>query len=435
MACYFCMSCELPSHTGPPPGTANVGSGGKPANTCRAAITATQTPSTGIRPDINIEYAQTRTHITNEFNRHRPEFWVDFLFVQHIAKALMMMHEQITVAALQHTFAVGSFLDAKNQMEAQRLFQTLAARAHKDYRPDVGMCTFGTLARGLGASSRNAEITALMLDRWQMDRMFNRRGSSAYGSEDTDKAARVRQVIGRFCHMEDNNRDMGSLCGNGPASNEGVNRDVDFTRTVLTPMTLNVNLTDNASTGDEADVLGLAANLYAHDVFRFIAGPATTGVGGDGINYLLDMRAVAAKRGVAMHSFNSIVGMKAAGSETSEQTAPYLRTVLQQLGINANDAGRLIGPRPSYDAQMEVLTRKIYQQPEFYTDLYTSPVNIERKAATLQAFRLMQDMDRFKSGLRSEMLLSMLLELSVEEEQGRVRDLIQGLGTPDLGAQ
>jgi hypothetical protein len=66
---------------------------------------------------------------------------------------------------------------------------------------------------------------------------------------------------------------------------------------------------------------------------------------------------------------------------------------------------------------MELLTRKMYQNPTFYAALYTKPANVERTAAAMEAIKLMQDRDRFEAALRREMLLSVLLELKLRTAQ------------------
>ena len=71
---------------------------------------------------------------------------------------------------------------------------------------------------------------------------------------------------------------------------------------------------------------------------------------------------------------------------------------------------------------MEILTKKIYQNPDFYTNLYDKPANVERKGVALQAIGLMQKFDLFKSNLRSEASLSVLLELAVIDLQKEVEN-------------
>ena len=168
------------------------------------------------------------------------------------------------------------------------------------------------------------------------------------------------------------------------------------------------------------------------------------------IDDFLRTRSVSAKRSVAQNSFSHLVSLKARGTHmddpgatgartySSEGTSEYMRLILQQLGIpetptqiynrylsQKNEALDFPGATDpvrdemSYYAQMEILSKKIFQRPEFYTNLYDKPANVSRKAASLQAIGMMLDRDIFETNLRTEMLISMLLELQVIKEQER----------------
>jgi len=132
----------------------------------------------------------------------------------------------------------------------------------------------------------------------------------------------------------------------------------------------------------------------------------------------LNMRSITAKRNVAQNSFNAIVGMKTEGSGGSKE---FMTGILEELGLDATgEIPALIGEKPSYHAQMELLTKKIYQNPDFYTNLYDKPANVSRKGVAMQAIGLMQKFDMLKSTLRKEASLSVLLELAVTDEQNDI---------------
>jgi hypothetical protein len=103
------------------------------------------------------------------------------------------------------------------------------------------------------------------------------------------------------------------------------------------------------------------------------------------------------------------------------------------LGVPDADVDAFMGQNPSYYAQMEVLTHKIFENEGFFTNLYTTPANVARIGVALQALKLMQDRDRFESSLRREMLLSQILELQIRERQGRVLSDIQGATNTLIG--
>lgn len=368
-----------------------------------------------LRALLAMESAMTAAYITAQFVAHREIFWGEWMWGYNIGNALMMWTNEISNAAMTEMFAIGAFFDAKHQLETQRLLQTKAVDAWRDYKPDVEMCTIGTAARGLGQTSRTGELTAYALSQQQIDRLTNVRNSSGASGGDTDNEARIRLLKTRFCDARDGGGSMGLSVCNPATGVEGRNRDVDFNTTVMEPLTINVNLANGAVTGPEKDLFGLSSNLYAHRIFPPFPDHLLNNERGQ--SYLLDQRAIAAKRSVALHSFGSIVGMKTAGSAASANNAQYIQAIYEQLGAPQADADSLVGTNPSYYAQMEALTKSIYQKPGFYTNLYDAPANVERKSAAIRAVRLIQDMDKFNSVLRSEQSLSVLLELYIEDMQ------------------
>lgn len=369
-----------------------------------------------LRRLMAVEAAATAAYIAAQFVAHRVVFWGEWMWGYNIGNALMMWTNEISSTAMTQMFAVGAFFDAKHQLETQRLLQMKMADAWRDYKPDVEMCAIGTAARGLGQTSRTGELTAFALSQHQIDRLTNVRNSSAESGVETDNDARIRLLKSRFCDARDAGGLMGKSVCNPASGVAGRNRDVDFNMTVMEPLTINVNLSNGGTaTGPEKDLFGLSANLYGHRVFPPF--PDSLLQDQRGQTYLLDQRAIAAKRSVAMHSFGSIVGMKTAGSGASASSARYIQAVYEQLGMPHEDAESLVGDNPSYYAQMEALTKGIYQKPEFYTNLYDAPANVERKSAAIRAIRLIQDMDKFNSVLRSEQSLSVLLELYIEDMQ------------------
>src|SRR5690606_29018093 len=123
-------------------------------------------------------------------------------------------------------------------------------------------------------------------------------------------------------------------------------------------------------------------------------------------------------------------GMKASGTPEAQ---PYLYKMVEELGVPKKDLESLIGANPSYFAQMEILTKKGLQNTVFYTELYDKPANVERKGAMLQAIGLMQDRDIYKSLIRSEAIISVLLDTMLAREQERIVLGVEGLGKTESG--
>lgn len=401
-------------------------------------------------------------HLDAEFNAQE-QWMIAVLLEDNILPAMMLMAEQLTVVAMYQVQIFGSFLDAKHQNETQRLFQKLQAEAHKDYHPSVGMCEFGSATKSLAASERKGEIVSIVLSQRSLDRQLGSPNTSGQYGVNLDKSSRVEQFKSTFCDPWDHNNGLWQMCRSTPsptgasppvapnaAARARLNKDIDYARTVDFPWTLDIDFTDTDLTYQEEEVMALAANLYAHDVFERIDAAAlstpTDDRIGSGITDIqktyMDMRSLIAKRSVAESSFNAIVGMKSAGTAGSRD---YLTALLKNLGVgdpvdptDLDEINFLLGHKtfdpgsppadplvaPSYYAQMEVLTKKIYQSPDFYTNLYDKPANVMRKNASIQAIGLMQKFDMFKSYLRSEASLSVLLELAVMKLQSDIENEI-----------
>lgn len=384
-----------------------------------------------------------RNHLDAEFNAQ--EIWmISVFFEDNILPAMMLMTEQLTVVAMSQVQIFGSFLDAKQQMETQRLLQELQARAHKDYHPSIGMCEFGSSVKSLAASERKAEVNALVLSQRSQDRQLGSTYTSASYGTGLDKESRLQFFKDVYCNPRDQNNGLWLMCRNTatPGATAGsalvrnrMNLDIDYGRLIDSAWTLEADFTDADLRQDERHIMALAANLYAHDVFTRVPPSLLNEPTDDRINETMtdmqkaymDMRSIVAKRSVAENSYNAIVGMKMSGTEGSRD---YLEALLRELGIDTTDefteyfGNRAQDQNPSYYAQMEVLTKKIYQNPDFYTNLYDKPANVARKNVALQAIGLMQKFDMFKSYLRSEATLSVLLELAVIDLQERVENEI-----------
>lgn len=244
-----------------------------------------------------------------------------------------------------------------------------------------------------------------------------------------------------------------------------VNSDIDFTKTVMTPRVIDFDLAypDGSIDFQSADItyssstvnrsiVEMSNNLYGHRVFSREFSDSTLDSPGNYDEYI-DVRAVTAKRSVAQNTFNALVALKVRGTDenspfpgNSQDTAQYMNVILNELGISPEDIPEyLLGGRSqrtldeesnvrpaaavpsSYYAQMELLAKRIYQMPAFYTNLYDTPANIKRKGVAMQAIGLMLDRDIYDSFLRSEMLLSQLLEARLYTLQKEVESDLANL--------
>lgn len=348
------------------------------------------------------------------------------------------MAQQMTTLTMWHAFAIGTFLDAKIQLETQAVLQERMADIHKRYHPSVGMCVFGTNVKSLAAAEHNGKLVAHTLNRRLLNRLLNTEGGAGVSGPDEDETGRVRYFLAHVCDRFDNNRihnnpatGFANICQDPAPRTQGtVNLDVDFTRLIMMPRTLNVDFTAPTTPGNNqgVHVFNLGANLFGHKIpqLTVVASASQTGAQ----SQLMDIRSAIAKRSVAQTSYSALVGLKARGTEASDtQTMEYMSLLLQELGMPAGEIDEYLGARPSYYAQMEVLAKRLYQNPDFYRELYDKPENVKRKSVAMSAINAMLDREMFDSQIRAEAMISQLLELKVQQAQDEVEDSFSRKGT------
>lgn len=378
---------------------------------------------------IENNHIKIRAHMTDEFIKHR-NWMIDELFTKHILPAMAQMTSQLSTIAMQHTYIVGRFFDAKHQLETQRLFQELMAEAHKDYQPSEGLCEIGTNIRSLATSSRKSDLSHVAFANRVMARQLNSGDVLTTAESNADIYSRINMFTQNHCNKKDNANGLNRLCKNGGNNKERMNKDVDFTRTIEGKLTLDADFTkegENKTAPDAQDVFALTSNLFAHNPLPQIprAVLATKeGIPREASYRYLDLRSVAAKRSVAQ---NAVTAMIAERTKGDKEVAQYLKKLIEELGIKEEDVEDVLGEQPSYFAQMEVLTKNIYQNPVFYTELYDKPANILRKGTAIRAINLMQERDLYKSQLRKEAVLAVLLETMLQEEHNRVTGQLNNL--------
>jgi hypothetical protein len=378
-------------------------------------------------------HIEIRKHVTDEFIKHRT-WMIDEFFVKHILPAMTLMTTQFTTVAMQQVSMIGGFFDAKHQQETQRLFQQLMAEAHKDYQPSEGLCEIGTNVRSLSSSERKSKVSHIAFNKRLMDRQLRSKDSVASGGDtNSDLYNRTINFISKYCNKSDNTGGLAYLCKNGGNKPAQINKDINFIRTVESNLTLNIDPSEEAEEGntDLEDVMALSANLFAHTPLEPLSGDTLATIEGDPknlANRYMDLRSIAAKRSIATHSFSALIAERTNGDEN---VAPFLKKIVSEHNIPDEDVEKILGKNPSYFAQMEVLTKDIFQNPIFYTELYDKPANVLRKSASLNAIKLMQERDFYKSQLRSEMVLAVMLEAMLADERESIEKSLEALKDGD----
>jgi hypothetical protein len=393
------------------------------------------------------------------------EVWLQqILFAENLLPALMMMTQQFSQVMMRQTKTIGKFMDASIQLESQRHIQQLVAEAHKDYHTDVGMCIFGTNIRSLANADRRTEAMVDMMSARSIHRQLSTRDSLASDGKYQDMQSRLSHFRETYCDEDDNNKIRGTVinhvgaavgadtdtgltllnsngapnCGlsaNTLDANLKANRDIDYTRLIEIPLTLDIDLPDNPGTptDDEEDVLSMATYLYSNEVMDNFS-PYLLDIEANQQDYL-KYRSVVAKRSVAEASFYAIASLKARGNPgTTDDTFQYLQRLLYELGHPSNTMEDVYGEypggvHPSYLAQMEILAKNMYMRPEFYINLHGKVANLDRRSVAMQAIDLMLQRDTFKSFIRTEMVISQLLEMEVIDYNSDITNKILSADT------
>ena len=325
-------------------------------------------------------------------------------------------NEMLNFVLLDAT-AIGGFLDGRDLMNATRSLQLSTARTLKNYTPSDSICRFGTLSKSVALASENATKNQLGFSRILMDRNTQKQGS-AYTDPGAGVTAMINDFRTKYCDKKDNNGFLEGYCGTSAATSDKLyNHDVDFTRVFDVPLTLNADFSDDSTTPEKSAAVALFTSLtYMPPLMSGDAGQF------DPNNSLTtqDIRALSGMKNVAANSFAALVGQKA--KSTANGSATYLNQVLGELGVDNAAATQLIGANPSYFAQMEVLTKKIFQSSVFYANLYESEANIDRQRVAMKAIELQQDRDFLESLRRREMLLSVLLNSKIRGEASKANE-------------
>lgn len=342
-------------------------------------------------------------------------YWLIDDFLMGIIKPdLKLMIEPITRVPLHMAAVIGGLFDGKNQMASLLTLQKLKAQAHKDYQPGTAMCQLGTNVRSLASIDGEVRKNSFILGQRALDRhLGNYTANAAEGKGGEDKG-RLQQFKDKYCNANDNNRIASSgdtgltlMCGTAA---EGLNEDIDYARTIGLSQAVDLEA-----------AMAMSSNLYGYTTFTR---PSSYWMADKGHQErYLDMRAVLAKRSVAEYSFQKIAAMKAPASPAAIGAKPYMEKIWDEIAVlTADEKAEL--EKMSYMAQMELLTKRMYQRPGFYTNLYDKPVNVRRVSVALRGLGLMLDRDIYESYLRSEMLMSVLLEVKTARKQQDVQNTL-----------
>lgn len=347
------------------------------------------------------------------------------------------MTAQLIGVQVHMTGAIGGFIDGANLAAYQTMMQRLHAEAIADYTPGENLCRLGTLSRSLAASEGASDATAMALQTMMQDREThtNWRVRPFAGQDDL---SRLRTLASLYCNPGDNGAEVPACfcdlkagtcsAASGPLGQRS-NRDLDFARAFDSRLTMKINFTDGVLSADEQDLLAFLSTMTAYRPFPALSPKETMSEASPiASKTLMDMRNVIATRGIIRSTLARQMAAKASGAGG---VSPFALNILKEMGMSDAEAKRYLESEgiplargggdagedvfPSYNAQMEILTKKIYQNPNFYVNLVDKPANVARTQGALAAISLMQRRDMKESLDRREILLSQMLEYAIRD--------------------
>lgn len=355
------------------------------------------------------------------FADYRRSFIMSSFYRDKVQVSFKMIADEFRNTAVMRVAAIGAFMDASIFNDTLKDMGVYATESLQSYTPSDQICKFGTLSKALAASEARMDLDRMVMSEAGLAKNLGTTNSISAAGRGMEFQMRLKSFVDSFCALEDNADGLGKLCQVAtPVDDYKQNRDVDYTRLMGTAVTINADLTDSNGTQDELNMFAIAHNLYGHrqpskrfSYDELLSNPDSQ------IQYS-EYRSVAARRAAAQNTYNTLAAMKMAGSGGSDT---YIRDVLNNLGLSGEAADKYLGAKDangkmvksSYDAQMNLLTKQIYQDPSFYANLMDSKVNVKRTSASLQGFGLMQARDTYKSMARSEMLMAILVQLEARK--------------------
>lgn len=309
---------------------------------------------------------------------------------------------------------LGAFLDVRTYLDTLRALQISTVRTLKNYTASDAVCRFGTMTRSIASADAVAKKNQMALSKILLDRYTQKEGTIS-----ADPIRTLPLILDNFkekyCVTRDNNNFLDGYCeGLSLTSDLLHNRDIDFTRVFDLPLTLNADFSDSTITNDKQAVIALFDNLSMTPLM--MSSEASAFDPHSNSDQAQNIRSLSAMKTVTANSFGALIGEKA---QSTAQATNYMKEMIKQLGLDATSAEKLLGANPSYFAQMEVLTKKLFQNPAFYANLYESEANIDRQRVAMKAIELQQDRDFLESLRRREMLLSVLLNAKLQRPTSR----------------
>ena len=349
-----------------------------------------------------------RNAIIDEVKKHQDWLVSDF-WGKNVEPAIIKATGDIESFVLGNAALDGNVIEAQSNIDGIRNFQEQAADSLVSSGTSEAICRFGSLSKSLAASDTKVQAKVLQLSQASLDRELLKKGQKSADGTTQDLVSRYETFKKKFCDVKSYGETF-SFCSK--ADDYLTNLDIDYTRLVDTQATI--------SDAEDVGVIPLMNNLFSPETFDVVAPdllkPDSTSA--NARDLYMDQRALIAKRSVAQNTFQNIVARRSQGTGGSMEN---MKALLKNMGIaEDSEVVRYLTDKPSYHSQMDVLTKRIYQDADFFKNLMDNPTNLARQYAAMQSFGLMQQRDIYDSAQRAEVLLSLIVELELEDYQAKV---------------
>ncbi len=377
-------------------------------------------PPTGPTPDYKISGdnpptpgSGTEQHIKTKFYNERDDLedWMYHDFADMIIEALQQKSQQLTVSDQNATTSRASRTDAEIANDAAQETAEDQAEVATEMAPRTNLCVATGATVELASSEEGGQRTQAAAAEATTRYHSYGGGGAAPRGEGWEKQERLKSCKDTYCNPDDFRGAVGVALGITAGGNRRVDNDIDVNRTLIEPLTLDImpgNTSDSSSPAFR-DIMEMSKNLYGNEMFYDLTPQRLD-------RDLFDIRQIQAKRNVLLESFMAQVGLKSKGlNPVSAQTT----AVFERLGLPDEVIQRDLKGQPSYYALMDVVTRKLYQDADYYVQLVDDPAANDRIMASGKAFQNMLSRDMAATLQRQEILYSMLLELKTLKAQRR----------------
>ncbi len=358
-------------------------------------------------------HTQTRNvikqYVRDFFTDVRNDYFLEELVNDFVAPALKKKTQQISQNDQQESNAQGAIVDATLANEQAIDVGVTQAETAIDYAAHPFIGQMATYARGLALSSERMRQSQLLRGDAGTAELLAASGTLTAKGGGAVEDWRLKNLKDIYIDPDQQGGYLRKLV----QGSDRVNRDLDVARSLLGRQTLDINFEDTTLTDDERDFLALKENLAsstAMDTSRMRDLAANDAM----LTDVPELLSMTARRSIIDRTINTMAGMRARGSDVS---APEMQALLRQLGYG-DDAPEMkdVAGQASYEAHMDILTRRVFQNPNMYVNLIANPVALRRILVAQNAVRNMQQFDMYATTTRSEDLTALWAWLETREQ-------------------